>query len=385
MAASFYAYTNRELNVQDSTGTKKHYVAKLDTSYNVMKSRFYLDNFVNVDGVGVVGCVTIGGANASMHNLTTRGGIGRNGNMILLNDAGLNTKGISYVLEAASKFLNAGIIYDYEANPSWYQGGLIYVRVKDVATLTWSPWIFVRSVIDGKTLGSPLVQNGAFINVFDLFPNYDVGKTYTIQLRHTNTEGDYLSDEIAVIIKPEAVGFKRGSSPSEAYNSTTVYQEYPDTNPVDIGTRIYEDQGMELPLAGGHHMLPDGTWYQLDSNGYVITKGFYTPPSATVVYDVWIQRLGISGKVGEVQVYGEIANQSGGYQTTQEVTYRVGTHNGSFGGWDWYWNGSFDAGGLQPSESRTFNDVGDIDESYALYNWGYQIYVGSTLKDEGSL
>src|SRR5690606_33551784 len=95
------------------------YVAKLDTSYSVMKSRFYLDDFVNIDGVGVIGCVTIGGANASMHNITTRGGVGRNGNMILLNDAGLNTMGLG-VYSGASVQLDVGILVSFYVNSAWY-------------------------------------------------------------------------------------------------------------------------------------------------------------------------------------------------------------------------------------------------------------------------
>lgn len=384
MAAPFFAYINKVLKARSSGDWKKMYVAKVDTSAAVMKSRFYLDELIAISGQGVIGAVNPDGPNAAMHNFSTRRGVVRS-KLIWLNDGGLNTKGTAQVTAARSRFLNKGIEYDYQTRPAWYVSGQVSVRVKDVAALTWSDWVPVRTTSEGRNLiGGEYVEEGAFINVIDRFPSYDVGMTYTIQVKHTNSEGEVLSEEMAVIIRPEAVGFKRGSSPAIAYASTVVYQEYPDTDPVDIGTRFYEDANMVLPIAGGYHMLPDGVWYQLDTNGYVIAKGMYSPVLA-VYYNVWISRNGTGGKVGEVEFGGTISNETASYQNYESVSYRVGTHNGSLSGWNWYWSGSVPGGSLNADDEVTVSDFGDIDENYASYNWGYQIYVGSTLKEEGSL
>lgn len=384
MAAPFFAYIGGVLKGYSSGGWKKLYIAKLDTSASVMKSRFYLDKLIAISGEGVIGAVNPSGPNATMHNLTTRRGVVRS-NVVWLNDGGLNTKGTAQVTATRSRFINKGIEYDYETTPAWYVSGQVFVRVKDVATLTWSDWVSVRAIGEGRNLtGGEFIEEGAFINVIDRFPSYDVGQTYTVQLKHVNSEGEVLSEEMAVIIKPEAVGFKKGSSPAIAYASTTVYQEYPDTDPIDIGTRFYEDENMALPISGGYHMLPDGAWYQLDTNGYVIAKGTYSP-ALVVYYNVWISRNGTGGKVGEVEFGGTISNETGSYQTYESVSYRVGTHNGSLSGWDWYWSSSVPGGALNANDEITVSDFGDIDETYASYNWGYQIYVGTTLKEEGWL
>ena len=75
----------------------------LDPNYNTFKTRFYLDEVIG-GKEGVVGLVDPTGDNAKMHNLTTRGGKGRIGNMQILNDGGLNTKALAL----------------WEDNPSFY-------------------------------------------------------------------------------------------------------------------------------------------------------------------------------------------------------------------------------------------------------------------------
>lgn len=103
MAAPIGAYRNRSLFARKGTADIEHLIAILQVSENVMKARFYLDDLVAAklpDGTeGVAGAVIIGGANEAMHNLTTRGGSyygdDEDDNKIrLLNDAGLNTKGL---------------------------------------------------------------------------------------------------------------------------------------------------------------------------------------------------------------------------------------------------------------------------------------------------
>ena len=92
MSAPIIAYRTKSLFID----SKEHLIAKLQVDYATMKSRFYLDEVLTVqideNTNGVIGLVTIGGANEAL-NIATRGGSGRVGDMIMLNDAGLIVTG----------------------------------------------------------------------------------------------------------------------------------------------------------------------------------------------------------------------------------------------------------------------------------------------------
>src|SRR5690606_3667445 len=102
MAAPNNAYRNKSLWMRGGTTNYEHKVAILQEDKATMLERFYLDDLVavKVDGTndGVIGAVIIGGDNEKMHNITTRGGVGRvrvqGQTARLLNDAGLNTLGL---------------------------------------------------------------------------------------------------------------------------------------------------------------------------------------------------------------------------------------------------------------------------------------------------
>ena len=150
----------------------------------------------------------------------------------------------------------------------------------------------------------------------DIFSTYGAGDVHTIQIKTTSAEGEWIGGTQSVTIVPQAVEMERGSSPQAAYESTTFYDVYPSTPFIDVGTILYDDAGMSVPLLGGYHMLEDSTtWYRLNTLGEIVEKGAYSP-SPNFVYDIYVQRLGTGTKFGEFEVTGEIAapiSGSGGY------------------------------------------------------------------------
>lgn len=395
MAAPNNAYRNKSLWMRGGTTNYEHKVAILQEDKATMLERFYLDDLVSVkvDGTndGVIGAVIIGGDNEKMHNIATRGGVGRvrvNGQTArLLNDAGLNTRAKAEATAMRSRFINQGIEFDATITPGWYVPCALYVRFQKSGVSGWSEWFEARAFSQGNNYsGGVTYELERFWNMFDIFGSYAAGDVYTMQVKTTSPEGEWIGGTKSVTIVPQAVKMKRGASPQEAYESTTFYDVYPSTPFIDVGTFLYEDAGMELPLSGGYHMLDDSTsWYRLNTLGEIVEKGAYSP-YPNFVYNIYVQRLGTGNKFGEFEVTGEIAasiSGSGGYSGDVFVT--VGTHDGSFGNFDTYQTFSFPSTYLNPGDSLPIYESGDIDESYASYIWGYRITVNSVILYQGSL
>lgn len=271
MAAPFFAYTNRELNI----GTNKHYVAKLDTNYNTMKSIFYLDDFVNVDGVGVIGCVTIGGANEAMHNIATRGGVGRIGNMIMLNDAGLNTYGKStvvYITPVSGSF-DSGTGVSTTPSIKIDNKEAFYVDTTSIV-LEWGdtsssfPYSY-----DATSLYFTLGKDQS-VEIPLLYTGYTpiVGNDVFVRVKHTNSEGTHTSNVMQFTIPVPVIYLSQStngyaSGAIQNYNNdidiTTVYLSAYGSLP--IGTIVSPSSNLIPNLSSGY-WADSLRWYEIGSD-----------------------------------------------------------------------------------------------------------------------
>lgn len=317
MAAPFFAYTNKELNI----GSSKHYIAKLDTSYNTMKSRFYLDDFVNVDGVGVIGCVAIGGANEAMHNIATRGGVGRIGNMRMLNDAGLNTYGNAIVGAFLYKWAN-NIGVNSEFLASWYSDSTnLGIRYKKTSSSSWVTLMFNELLLKQTSVNS----------LRHITPTFDPFDSVDIQLININEEGTYYSPTTVINVGDNvwSYGVLKRTTPCSTsgqigeiiWIKQDEYANLPSVTTADANTGIflYTDVTMTTKYGAGWYFGLDGQKsFEVNSNGEIRKYELCTAslPTVTLNYE-----MDISGW------YRFNVSLSSSYSSNVTVTFRIDTSN----------------------------------------------------------
>ena len=201
MAAPNNAYRNKSLWMRGGTTNYEHKTAILQEDKATMLERFYIDDLVSVkvDGTndGVIGVVIIGGDNEKMHNITTRGGVGRvsvNGQTArLLNDAGLNTKGMSDVPILIDSSLG-NFTAKATHKSAYYFDGLAKMQYKtwDEEKNKWGLWLEM-DVINNvpQNTESEEISSVSFNRIT---PGM---RAHGIILRscHENSEGVYFSQE----------------------------------------------------------------------------------------------------------------------------------------------------------------------------------------------
>lgn len=276
MAAKEEAYTGLSF----FTGDCEHLVAKLDTDYDTMKLRFYLDDVVATKE-GVVGCVTSGGVNEQMHNMTTRKGKGRVGNLILLNDGGLNTLGTVSLGTVSFDIVNGIILPITYRNAYYVDGDAIKVRYKKNSDTIWTEY-FVK----GNTPKAEFtVFNGTLTSVSgDLSPNDLV----YIQIQTINAEGTFTSSTATITLPYPSLVMAYGGYASTAfsnYGSNTdkairYFSEYD----VAVGVFVSDDEDGFINLPAGYYANTD-FWMKVELNTDPMPKSVITKIGAIGTWD----------------------------------------------------------------------------------------------------
>lgn len=270
MAAPFYAYTGRSLKGR-YTIDKKHLVAKLHTSYAVMKSRFYLDALFNCEGKGVIGAVLEGGENAKKHNLTTRKGVGRVKDMVLLNDAGLNTKGVA-IYGSVSSQMPGGIAVSMTSKSAWYvDTDDVSVKWKKSTDSVWQENFAPSGHAQQTEVNLTILLNSVSAT---LTPGEDMN----IKVCNYNYEGVFESDTITIQVPPPSGFFAYNASyASYAYSTWMSGTPAPglfyfNSWELTTGTIVYSDDDMMTAVGAGYY-ANDTSWFQTDLNGEIIAVG----------------------------------------------------------------------------------------------------------------
>lgn len=293
MAAPSNAYRNKSLWMRGGTTNYEHKVAILQEDKATMLERFYLDDLVavKVDGTndGVIGAVIIGGDNEKMHNITTRGGVGRvrvqGQTARLLNDAGLNTKGNATIED---------IIVQW--------GNLVALQIKyDSAYYLSSSNLGLRWRVGGGawsdvTLHTYLAQNSTLSLVGEFNPDLEIGQSVELQLVHTNPEGTYYSPSVNVVAGERVQSFdaiRRNSPCSETGQTYETLWMFEDqvallptvtTEAAVTGIYVYTDYTMTTVMPSGWYLgFADDKVFFVDTNGQ-ITHYTICAPSIPTLY-----------------------------------------------------------------------------------------------------
>lgn len=214
MAAPNNAYRNKSLWMRDGGVNYEHKTSILQEDKATMLERFYLDDLVvaKVDGTndGVIGVVIIGGDNEKMHNIATRGGVGRvrvqGQTARLLNDAGLNTYGKSQstmITRLSDSVDNGtGLAVAPSLKISTKEG---YYNPCDAIIIEWgtSPEAFTYSndvTYKYRDLGTKDSDFYAPLSAAGYTPV--VGSTIYVRVKHTNEEGSRYSNTVSYVIPP---------------------------------------------------------------------------------------------------------------------------------------------------------------------------------------
>ena len=278
MAAPNNAYRNKSLWMRGGTTNYEHKTAILQEDKATMLERFYLDDLVSVkvDGTndGVIGAVIIGGDNEKMHNITTRGGVGRvrvqGQTARLLNDAGLNTKGksseVPLDIELGHRSAKTGIV---KFKAAYYLGsGAVDYGIRFRQTGGWQE-------LYGDV---PISPAGELSRDFK-FPKLTPNASIEVQSFIRNAEGEYISNSVTSIVFTEAVMMSYDNVPYQglcnAQKNTAVYY---DVDEITIGTMFFTDSSMQVPAPSGGYS--DGVnYYSYNVNsGVTDIWSCYTPP-----------------------------------------------------------------------------------------------------------
>lgn len=259
MAAPFFAYINKVLKARSSGVWKKMYVAKVDTSAAVMKSRFYLDELIAISGEGVIGAVNLDGPNAAMHNLTTRRGAVRS-SVVWLNDGGLNTKGLG-VYSGASVQLDVGILVSFYVNSAWYiDTDYAYVKWRKNPSGVWQ----TNSTSTGFNKGTSEIT-GVFLYSASVVLN--PGEYIDIIIGVVNNEG---TKETSIYtyqlpLATDLFGYAAdyGSVAYYNYNNYPPNNYYFDSYVVEVGTTISANATSQINVSNGY-IANDIYWYKIE-------------------------------------------------------------------------------------------------------------------------
>lgn len=313
MAAPTDAYTGFSLY----TGDCEHGQAKLAPDYNTFKTRFYLDEVIG-GKEGVVGCVTIGGANANYHNLTTRGGKGRIGNMQILNDGGLNTKGDTSITSTTSDLKNGGLDITVNYKSAFYVDTDFYLRAR-IGSGSWTNY-FVKSL----TMNQTITDTNRKVDIDASLP-LNAGDLLEVQAYSSNVEGDSPTTVSQfVTIKAWLKKMKYGTTPQLAYERTTTEDVYVSTHYLDIGSTLYSNENTgAVPPVGFYMNVEDNFYVEINSSGIVINKNEYFP-SSPLNYVPSGQRLSSGTDFGDYEFKLTIYNDYVAGQLASDILFKMG-------------------------------------------------------------
>lgn len=271
MSAPIIAYRTKSLFID----SKEHLIAKLQVDYATMKSRFYLDEVLTVqideNTNGVIGCITIGGTNESMHNIATRGGVGRIGNMIMLNDAGLNTKG-NAIYSGVSVQLDVGILVTLYVNSAFYiDSDYAYVKWRKNPSGAWQT--NTTSTGFDKNTSQEI---GVFLYSASVVLN--PGEYIDIIVGVSNAEGDKESTQITfqLPLAADLFGYAAdyGSVAYFNYNNYPPSTYYFDNYVVEVGTIISSNATSQINVPDGY-IANHVYWYKIEEVAGVSTVAKY--------------------------------------------------------------------------------------------------------------
>lgn len=314
MAAPSSAYTGFSL----FTGDCEHGQAILAPDYSTFKTRFYLDEVIG-GKEGVVGCVTIGGLNASYHNLTTRGGKGRFGNLQVLNDGGLNTKGDTTITSTSSDLENGGLNITLNYKSAYYVDTDFYLRARIISGGSWTNY-FIKSLSMNQTSTDTNLK----VDIDYSLPLV-AGDLLEVQAYSSNAEGDSpATTSQFVTIKAWLKQMKYGTTAELAYERTTTEDVYINTKILDIGSILYSNENPgAVPPAGFYMNVEDNFYFEIDSSGIVINKNEYTP-SSPLNYVPSAQRISSDSDFGTYEFKLIIYNDYIAGQLAGDVLFKMG-------------------------------------------------------------
>lgn len=314
MAAPTEAYTGLSI----FTGDCEHYRAKLFPDYSTFKTRFYLDDVVG-GNEGVVGCVTIGGTNANYHNLTTRGGKGRAGNMQMLNDGGLNTKGNTTITSTSSDLKNGGLDITINYISAFYVDTDFYIRARIISGGSWTNY-FMKSLAMNQTL----TDTNRKVDIDYSLPLV-AGDILEVQAYSSNAEGNSPATASQFIsIKAWLNKMRYGTTPQLAYERTTTEDVYVNTKILDIGSILYSNENPgAVPPVGFYMNATDNFYVEINSSGVVIDKNEYIP-EVPLNYIANAQRISSGTDFGTYELSLNIINGYASGQIASDILFKVG-------------------------------------------------------------
>lgn len=299
MSAPIIAYRPKSLFID----SKEHLIAKLQVDYNTMKSWFYLDELLTIeleDGTdGVIGLVTIDGANESLHNITTRGGSGRIGNMRMLNDGGINTRGDAQIIEIKHTYKNF-IAFKVSGKAAYYfDSAQIGLDLRE-SSESWGE-------ANRKVIETDISKNTSITPQFTVIrPTLGDFETGIVRAFNLNDEGEYHSDSESITVGDESI--KVVSSPYHPISGGTCgadvenkivlmtdadylfLQTFTSTINTNTGVYIYKGAPLSNPLdengdfileSEGYYRGLDGVYnnmFYVSTNGEVLRRDVCIPP-----------------------------------------------------------------------------------------------------------
>lgn len=263
MAAPINAYRNKSLWMRDGGVNYEHNTAILQVNKATMLDRFYLDEIMPAND-GVIGLVIIGGQNEQMHNIDTRGGVGRvrvNGQTArLLNDAGLNTLGKVLSFNPPTDMdRDNRTIDDVEFKTAYYLSGLVGIRY-------YQPEYGTTEM----EISDYISQNNTFTRSYYL-PGVYTRNPVVVYAFVQNDEGEYRTP--AVYIDIEQYFLMMSYNPSSSFllcGMVRTNQIYPDTLEIGIGTQFYTDVNLTIKANTGGYS--DGQFYYTFINTTGVTE-----------------------------------------------------------------------------------------------------------------
>jgi hypothetical protein len=283
MSAPAEAYRSTSIFVRNMANSSdlKTLIAILQVDKATMLDRFYLDGILGLalpDGTeGVVGYCRIGSVNYYMHAPPRLGSVAvaDPASCVAMNDAGLNTLPFaSTPVMFLDNFAGQVALQTQVFKSSYYSVSTEY-------------GFYIRKNYGSPTkykLGQNLIQNGVIAQEFTttLTPvqyvdNLNKGDFGLVQVYIINEEGEYKTGEIGFLVNKGArIDGRRATWPSWACNNTNDAAPktlYALSLPVLQGDKFFADDDCENPYMLASGFSAGGDWYQIDGDGFVLSRG----------------------------------------------------------------------------------------------------------------
>ena len=249
-------------------------------------SLFYLDDteIVRDPSTGencLIGMCVQGSTNDAMHNpnrVSRRRNTLNGATRRLFNDAGLNTLGKALSFSAISNLgVNGITIISAQFKSAYYVDSHIAgfnFRVTNRIT-TWQ-----NGVLSGVARNTLHTETNRPYDIGQANIVLRAGDRIEIEPYMQNDEGTHKMAVIYVTVTAIQLRLRVGSSPQNAFNSTTIIIKEAAVAQLDIGVVLYDNFAQGIYAAPGYYMDElDANWYQVTgSSGVITAKGYYIPP-----------------------------------------------------------------------------------------------------------